>query len=144
MCAGSWFAFAAWVVLTVSSLANPYSKIPARNVFRLKEPQPPVNFVPPAQPRPAPKLLLTGVADFSTVKWAFITRIDPGRQPANYTLTPGETEGGLQLLDLNANTATVTLRVDGIETVTLQLVAATNHPPKAAPPVRAPVLSRVR
>jgi hypothetical protein len=77
--------------------------------------------------------MLTGIADFSTVKWAFVTRTDPGAQPRNYTLSPGENEGGLQIIDLNANTGTVVLRVDETDTVTLQLSAAKSEPPKAVP-----------
>jgi hypothetical protein len=133
-CAGTWVLLAASVVLTGSSLfGNPYSSIAARNVFHLKEPPPVVPFIQPAPPRVAPKLVLTGIADFSTIKWAFVTRTDPGAQPKNYTLNPGETEGGLQIIDLNVRAGTVVLRVDEIDTVTLQLSAAKSEPPKAVP-----------
>src|SRR5688572_17407974 len=97
--------------------SNPYQSIPARNVFGLK---PPLVHVPaPVEPppRPTPNLVLTGVVDFSDLKWALITRTDPGGRPNNVTLTPGETESGLQLVDINANKATATVRVDGIDTV---------------------------
>jgi hypothetical protein len=139
-------ALAGLVILTASCLfGNPYGSIATRNVFHLKEPPPVVPFVPPTLPRPVPSLTLTGVADFSTVKWAFVTRTDPGRPATNYTLSPGETEGGLQLVDLNATAATVTVRVDGIETVTLQLTTPTNRPSISLPTAaRPPAFSRVR
>ena len=121
--------------------ANPYGSIAARNVFGLKDPPSPVPFQQPAPPKQVPKLLLTGIADFSTAKWAFVTRTDPGRPPKNYTLTPGESEGGLQVLDINAAAATVVLRVDGIDTVNLELPAPTNQPPSTAP---SPQLSGLR
>src|SRR5687767_10397841 len=88
-----------FLALTVSLLiafaepkANPYGSIAGRNVFGLKDPPPPVPFHQPPPPRPVPNLVLTGVADFSTAKWAFITRTDPGRPSRNCTLTLGETE----------------------------------------------------
>jgi hypothetical protein len=121
--------------LLARSESNPYSNIAARNVFALKPPPPPVPPPSPAAPpRPAPNLVLTGVADFSTARWAFVTRTDPGQKPKNLTLTLGETEAGVQLVALNARTDTATLFVDGMNTVTLHLAAATNQPPKAAPP----------
>jgi hypothetical protein len=128
---------------------NPYSDISMRNVFGLKDPPPPPVFPAAPPPRPAPNLVLTGLADFSTVRWAFVTRTDPGQQPKKHTLTFGETEGGLQLLALNAQSATATLRVDGGEMVTLKLVAPTNPPAKVNPPPRIsrsgrPVYTRAR
>lgn len=128
---------------------NPYSTIASRNVFGLKDPPLPVSLHQPPPPRPVPNLVLTGVADFSTAKWAFITRTDPGRPARNCTLTPGETEDGLQLVDINANKATVILRVDGIDTVTLKLPAVTNRPSGPTPAGRVtraapPVFSRLR
>jgi len=68
--------------------------------------------------------------DFSTMKWAFITRTDPGQAAKNYTLSFGEHEGGLQLVGIDAKTASATVRVDGSETVIVRLLAGTNHPPK--------------
>ena len=113
---------------------NPYAAIADRNVFGLK---PPVVYKP-VEPepllRPVPNLLLSGVVDFSTLKWALITRTDPGRPPNFYTLAPGETEGGLQLLDINAAKATVTVRVDDFETVVLHLSSPTNQPVKSPSP----------
>ena len=116
------------------SHAHPYSVIVARNVFGLKEPPPPRVIDPVPPPRPAPILVLTGVADFSTAKWAFITRTDPGAQPKYYTLSVGETEGGLQLLDIDAASASVKLRVDGLDTVALHLASATNQIAKPSLP----------
>lgn len=113
---------------------NPYAAIAERNVFGLK---PPVVYKhPDPEPvaRPVPNLVLSGVVDFSTLKWALITRTDPGRPPNFYTLAPGETEGGLQLLDINAAKATVTVRVDDFETVVLHLSSPTNQPAKSPPP----------
>ncbi|HVI71485.1 MAG TPA: hypothetical protein VM656_08375 [Pyrinomonadaceae bacterium] len=115
---------------------NPYSGIAGRNVFGLKDPPPPVPFPAPPRPRPAPNLVLTGVADFATAKWAFVTRSDAGQPPKNHTLTFGKAEGGLQLIDLNAKSATVTLLVDGRDTVLLHLSAATNQPAKAMQPAQ--------
>ena len=132
------------------SAAHPYSIIVDRNPFGLKDPPRPQPIEPKLPPRPAPTLVLTGVADFSTDKWAFITRTDPGARPKHYTLTVGETEGGLQLLEIDAPSASVKLRVDGLETVALKLASATNQlakpPPSPAkfPPVRGVSFPRVR
>lgn len=123
---------------------NPYRDIAARNVFGLKDPPPPAPFPPPAPPKPPAKLVLTGVADFSTAKWAFVTRADPGRPPKSYTLSFGETEGGLQLVGIDARAATATVLVDGSDLVTLQLVAATNPPSKAVPPAHLSAMQRSR
>ncbi|HKQ39658.1 MAG TPA: hypothetical protein VJ063_16395 [Verrucomicrobiae bacterium] len=112
---------------------NPYTSIAARNIFHLKDPPPAVQFVPPATVRTPPNLILTGIADFSTAKWVLVTRADPGQSPHNYTLAPGEIEGGLQIMDIDANASTVLLRVDGIETVSLRLAPPTNSPPKIQP-----------
>lgn len=124
------------VALVAQSKANPYDVIAGRNVFRLKDPPPPVVPPSPAPSRPPPKLVLTGIADFSTMKWAFITRTDAGQAAKSYTLTFGENEGGLQLVGIDARTASATVRVDGSETLTLRLPAGTNHPAK--PPQRTP------
>src|SRR5439155_23754141 len=118
----------AFLLLVISAsaqpTANPYHTIAERNVFRLHAPPPPQPVESPVPPRPVPNLILTGIADFSTVKWVFVTRTDPGQPPKNYTLALGETEGGLQLISVDANSATVTLRVDGTDTVALQLGAS--------------------
>jgi hypothetical protein len=127
--------------MLAQSQPNPYSDIAQRNVFGLKPP--PVFHAPTPEPppRPTPNLLLTGVVDFSTSKWALITRTDPGRPPSNYTLTPGEIEGGLQLLDINATRATVTVRVDGMDTIVLHL-SSTNQAPKSPVPPQISALGR--
>lgn len=127
------------LLLIVSSVfaepsRNPYSTIVARNVFRLKDPPPPTPIPQPMPPRPTPILLLTGVADFTIAKWAFVTRTDPGQPPKSYTLSVGEHEGGLELMNLDAKSGSVTLRVDGTETVNLHFVAVTNQPSKAIHP----------
>jgi len=101
--------------------SNTYEDIPRRNVFGLKPPIINKPVPPELSLRPVPTLTLTGVVDFSIAKWALITRTDPGRPSSAYTLTPGEIEGGLQILDLDARKATVTVRVDGTDTVVLHL-----------------------
>jgi hypothetical protein len=113
---------------------NPYSSIAARNVFRLKDPPPPTVLPQPTPPRPTPSLLLTGIADFTIAKWAFVTRTDPGQPPKSYTLSVGEREGGLELIAMDVKNGSVTLRVDGTETVNLHFVAVTNQPSKAIHP----------
>ena len=138
------FSFASLPEVT----AHPYRVIAERNIFGLKDPPPrPVSQPPP--PRPAPKLVLTGVVDFRSEKWAFVTRTDAGAPPKNYTLTLGETEGGLQVVEINAESEIVRLRVDGAEPVALHLADATNHITKPAIParltgVRVPLFPRVR
>lgn len=94
----------------------------------------PPPFIPPQPPKVLPNLVLTGIADFSTAKWVFVSRSDSNRPPKNYTLTSHQTQGGLQLIDVNAKLATATVVVDGTETVTLRLPAPTNSPAKPSPP----------
>ena len=130
-------------IMTARPGANPYSDIAARNVFGLKDPPAPAPFPAPVAPKPAPDLVLTGLADFSTLKWALVTRTDPGQTPKKHTLKFGETEGGLQLIALNAQNATATLRLDGANTVTLRLVAPTNPPAKATTPAQLSAAGRV-
>ena len=121
-------------VLMAQCEANPYGSITERNVFKLKDPPVPAPPPPaPATPRPSPKLVLTGVVDFSSMRWAFITRTDPGQPPKNYTLSFGENEGGLRLVGIDAGTASATLLVDGSETVTLRLADRSSQPAPAAP-----------
>jgi hypothetical protein len=147
---GTTCAFVAGLVFSaVAAQSNPYDLIAGRNVFRLKDPPPPVAPPAPVPSQPPPKLVLTGIADFSTMKWAFITRTDPGKAAKNYTLTFGENEGGLQLVGIDARTASATVRVDGTETVTVRLPDGTNRPAtptqRTYPPmIQRPGLARLR
>lgn len=101
------------VILTIPTFAtpdNPYRHVVDRNIFDLREP------VPVPQPVPLPKLedseelMLTGVVDFRLGRWALITCTQHGKPPRSYTLSVGEREDNLQLLDIDAKAATVRVR----------------------------------
>lgn len=113
--------------------SNPYLVIAYRNVFGLKAPEVPERKVADPPPRVMPVLVLNGVVDFSSAKWALISRTDPGRPAKNYTLEPGEVEEGVQLISLDADKATATVRVDGIDTLVLRLGSNSNSKPFSPP-----------
>ena len=121
------------VLLGLSALArpaNPYADIVQRNVFGLREPAPPA-----AAPVPAPvaqessELLLTGIVDFRTAKWALLTRTERGKPSVRHTLSVGQKEDNLEVLDIDAETATVRVRHGSAELV---LSFETHGPPSAA------------
>lgn len=121
------------VILCGSALAtseNPYVSIVQRNIFALHEPA-------PAQPPPAPapvaadpsELMLTGIADFRTAKWALLTRTERGKTPQRYTLAVGEKQDTLEVLEIDAESSTVRVRHGSTEVV---LSFDTHGPPNPA------------
>jgi hypothetical protein len=98
---------------------NPYAAITERNIFGLREPPP-----PPPPPVPAPvandtsELTLTGVVDFQTAKWALLTCTERGKSPRPYTLSVGQKQDNLEVLEINAEAATVRVR-NGSEEIVL-------------------------
>jgi len=108
------------VILTIPTFAtpdNPYRHIVDRNVFGLREPVPVPEPVPPPKPEDGEELLLTGVVDFRLGRWALVTRTERGKPARSYTLSVGEREDNLQLLDIDAKAGTVRLRHGSAEVV---------------------------
>lgn len=104
------------IVSTRTAVANPYTTIVQRNVFALREPVPPPAPMP-LPPQDTPELVLTGIADFRTVKWARLTRAEPGKPPRHYTLAARQRADNLEVLDINADTDTVRVRDGSAEIV---------------------------
>jgi len=103
---------------TFASPDNPYLPIVDRNVFKLREPVPPPLVLPPTTVvEENVELILTGVVDFRLGRWALITRTERGKPPRGYTLSVGEREDDLQLLDIDAQAGTVRLLRGSAEVV---------------------------
>lgn len=105
-------------ITAFEAASNPYLPIVDRNVFGLREPPP-----PPPPPPPAPvaednsELMLTGVVDFRLGRWALVTRTERGKSPRQYTLSVGEREDNLEVLDIDAEAGTARLRHGTAEVV---------------------------
>jgi hypothetical protein len=97
--------------------ANPYVDIVQRNVFGLREPVVPVPPAAAPVPQDTSELVLTGIVDFRTAKWALLTRTERGKPPLRYTLTVGQKEENLEVLAIDAVSATVQVRYDGKDIV---------------------------
>ena len=97
---------------------NPYDAIVQRNVFRLHEPVPPPA---PLSETPTPKddgeLTLTGIVDFRKAQWALIILTEHGMAPRRYTLPVGQKEDNLEVLAIDATTATARVRHGSAELV---------------------------
>ena len=121
------------VFVCLSALAmpdNPYATIVERNIFALREPPPPAPPPPAAPVAPdTSELVLTGIADFRTAKWALLTRTERGKQPQRYTLSVGEKQDTLEVLEIDADSATVRVRHGSAEVV---LSFDTHGPPNPA------------
>lgn len=117
-------------VLLDSAETNPYAIISQRNVFGLREPPPVIIAKPIAVPtNDLPELMLTGIADFPKAKWALLTSTERGKQPRRYTLKPGDKEGDLQVVAIDAEAGTVHVLHGSRELV---LTFDTHGPPTAA------------
>jgi hypothetical protein len=92
-------------------IASPYDAIVQRNVFRLREP---TRVPAPLPETPTSKddgeLTLTGIVDFRTAQWALLTLTERGIALRRYTLPVGQKEDDLEVLRIDAVTATVRVR----------------------------------
>jgi hypothetical protein len=101
---------AAGVLLAVSIFANPanpYASIAERNIFGLREPSPIKPEPPPPVAADTSELTLTGIVDFQKAKWALLTCAERGKQLRRYTLSIGEKQDNIQVLNIDAEAATV-------------------------------------
>ena len=103
---------------SATSDLNPYAAIIERNVFALREPSP---AAPPPAPAPVAadtsELVLTGVVDFRTIKWALLTCTERGKTARQYTLGVGQRQDNIEVLDIDAESATVRVRHGNAERV---------------------------
>jgi len=94
-----------------------YSPIPARNLFGLHEPV--IKHDEPIPP-PLPKIVLNGITTMGS-KLAFLkvqSLPKPGEQPQaeqSFTMTEGQREGGIEILEINERAGTVRLNNFGTE-----------------------------
>lgn len=96
--------------------SNPYISIADRNAFGLltQLPPTPATASPPAS-NAAQGLCLTGIADFSSKKWALLTSAEVGKPARKYTLREGETQDGLEVLNIDGVNGNVCIRYNGEE-----------------------------
>ena len=125
------------------SSAKPFDGIPRANVFGLHDPPIPVG--PPPPQIPLPPMKLTGILEGWGKLLAFLELGAPPVPPNPaktlfLTLSPGESESGLEVLSVNLKAGTASVRVMNIVT---NLTLNNNLPPAApTPPQPAPTLNR--
>jgi hypothetical protein len=118
-----------------------YDKIPARNLFGLKQPEPPMQ--PTNPPVPLPKLTLTGITTILGKKLALLKEqplaAKPGA-PANelsLILAQGQREGDVEALRIDENSGSVQVNNSGTPmTLTFEKDGAKTQP--AAAPAALP------
>ena len=105
-----------------ASEGNEYRVIPARNVFNLHAQEPPPRTNEPPPP-PSPNVKLTGITSMLGVKRAFFMvspPAQPGKPPGteqSFIIQEGQSQGGIDVLQVNEKAATVKIRNAGTETV---------------------------
>jgi hypothetical protein len=119
------FIFGALAVVTFCSgvkalsaaAGRDYSQIPERNLFGLHEP--PQQIVEPVKQQ-LPKIVLNGITTMGS-KLAFLkvqSLPKPGEQPQaeqSFTMTEGQRESGIEILEINERSGTVRLNNSGTE-----------------------------
>jgi hypothetical protein len=104
-------------VLSAAASADYYNQIPKRNLFGLHEPVPQVVEPPKLQ---LPRIVLNGIATMGS-KLAFLkvqTPPKPGEQQQaeqSFTLTEGQREGGIEILQINEKAGTIRVNNFGTE-----------------------------
>jgi hypothetical protein len=111
---------------------NPYARIWERNSFGLKAPPAP-EIVPVEAPKAVDKITLTGFITLLDQPRATFQRQVNGGPQSLFSLAEGEKNEVVELLKIDEQADTVTIRRNGeIETMTFGLAAPTG--PAAAPP----------
>ena len=106
--------------------ANPYETITVRNVFDLAAPKEEVSK-PGDVFNPPPDLKISGVAAFGSHKWVLLTKAEPGKTPRHLLMREGETDGDLEIINVDELAAVVKIRAgDDL----LELKLTTNSAPK--------------
>lgn len=145
-----------WVALALSlgvealvadTPGNPYLRIASSNVFRLKQPGPPV-FDPPVQP--LPRIKLVGITTFSG-KRALLKVYLPARPPESASefsciLAVGQRSGVIQVLEVDELAGSVKVNNSGKEMLlTLEMDRAGPQNPALPPaPPLLPIRSAAR
>lgn len=69
----------------------------------------------PASANPFPDLILTGIAGFSSVQWAWLTVAEPGKPSRTLALRVGQKQGDLELRQIDFRSGTVRVHYRGVE-----------------------------
>ena len=152
---GMWAVFLAGVVVLLSHAvraessdeappASPYAAIVDRNVFNLKPAPPPGPVEPP--PPPPTKIVLLGIVagGFGPKEVMFKTPVGTPPKETSYTLSVGQRDGDIEILDIDEKAGSVRLSNHGQEqTLTLEehgMKPGGNAPPPlpGVPGVRIP------
>ncbi len=90
---------------TSGTNGNPFSAIPARNIFQIKPPPPPpdpVAEVPKPPTTTPPNVFLTGFSSWKGVKKVYLQVNRPGSKAPDYLdLRVGDLQGEIKILDIN-------------------------------------------
>jgi hypothetical protein len=121
------FAILALVANVALAADHPYGGISARNVFNLAAPKPETSK-PGEVFIPAPEYKLTGIAGFGSQKWALLSKADPGKPAQPFVLRQGESDGAIEVLEIDEIASLVRIRNEG---VLVELRFTTNTTPNA-------------
>lgn len=100
------------------NLSGRYSVILVRNPFGLNPPPPPEQPPPPPPPEPDIDIKLTGMTTLLGQQRAFLKTIDPTKKEKNetyYSLKVGESKDGLEIVSIDMDAGTVTIRHKDVE-----------------------------
>jgi len=108
--------------LALVASANPYENIATRNIFSLVPPKADISK-PGDVFKPPPEYKLTGIAGFGSNKWALLSKADPGKAPRHFMLREGQSEGPLEVVQVDEIANVVRIRNEG---ALVELTFATN------------------
>jgi hypothetical protein len=97
----------------------PYDVIVTRNVFALRDPDPPLDTNQPVVNTPPPNVKLTGIMEIFGKKQALFMvqkNAQPGKppdQPVSCIMGEGQRQEGLEVLEINRTARKVTVKIDG-------------------------------
>jgi hypothetical protein len=115
---------------------NPYLVIAERNVFRLKPFPVQTHIVEQPPPKPAPKILVTGITDICGRKQVLAEITEVGQPTVRPVLAEGESFGAIEVLQIDVEQSHVKVRIQGDESE-LKLQTAQQSPAAPPPPVLA-------
>jgi hypothetical protein len=136
MTLGAWFV--AGPLSSADTVSNPYQPIVLRNPFGIKPVPEPVAQIKEGPPVALPKVILTGITTMFGPPKALIeiTEAEPGKA-ANIRrpiLREGEKDGTVEVLSIDAATASVRIKNSGFETNLNFEVAKSGSIPAGGPP----------
>jgi len=119
----------------VNADTSPYQRIPARNVFDLRDPPQP-SQTPEPPPAPRSKIRLTGITTIFGDERALLMVQEPalpGNPPGPETsciLATGQRQGAIEILEINEKAGTVKVNNDGnISVITFDEIKLPNAAP---------------